>query len=169
MKKSSVSPAPKGKSKSLTKTASAGLVTFLNEKFPKKVPVAAITAATKYFGKGRPLRKDDRIIRRLAGSDSDISTATLLDVLGSQETHERGKALSDEAVRRVYQSYANAEGKLSFEYILKLGESNGVAITEKMAKLIVKKYGKKDHLTVDDCLRVNQRRNSKSVSKSPRK
>lgn len=169
MKKTSVSPAPKGKSKSLTKTASAGLVTFLNDKFPKKVPVAAITAASKLFARGKPLRKDDRIIRRLAGSDADISTATLVDLLGSQETHEKGKPLSDEAVRRVYQSYANAEGKLSFEYILKLAESNGVNISEKMAKLIVKKYGKKDHLNVDDCLKVNQRRNSKSLSKSPRK
>jgi hypothetical protein len=72
-------------------------------------------------------------------------------------------------VRRLYQGYANAEGRLSFEYILKLGESNGVTITERMAKLIVKKYGKKDHLSVEDCLRVNQRRNSKSLSKSPKK
>lgn len=72
-------------------------------------------------------------------------------------------------MRRVYQSYANAEGKLSFEYILKLAESNGIAINEKMAKLIVKKYGKKDHLNVEDCLRVNKRRASHSVSKSPRK
>lgn len=169
MKKSSVSPTPKAKSKSLTKIASPGLTDFLNQQFPKKVPVAAITAATKYFGKGKPLKKDDRIVRRLAGSESEISTATLLDVLNSQETHERGKPLSEEAVRRVYQSYANAEGKLSFEYILKLGEANGITITEKMAKLIVKKYGKKDHLNVEDCLRVNQRRNSKSISKSPKK
>jgi hypothetical protein len=84
MKKTSLSPQSKGRSKSLTKTASPGLVSFLNDKFPKKVPVAAITAATKLFGKGRPLRKDDRILRRLAGSDADIPTATLLDVLGSQ-------------------------------------------------------------------------------------
>lgn len=58
---------------------------------------------------------------------------------------------------------------MSFEYILKLAESNGIAINEKMAKLIVKKYGKKDHLNVEDCLRVNKRRASHSVSKSPRK
>lgn len=70
MKKTSVSPQPKGRSKSLTKTASVGLVTFLNEQFPKKVPIAALTAATKYFGKGKPLKKDDRIIKRLAASGS---------------------------------------------------------------------------------------------------
>jgi hypothetical protein len=170
MKRSSVSPQPKGKSKSLTKTASPALVEYLNQQYPKKIPIAALTAATKYFGRGRPLKKDDRVIRRLAGSDADLPTATLVDLLGSQETHERGKVLSDEAIKRVYQSFANAEGKLSFEYIMKLGESNGVTITDKVAKLIVKKYGKrKDHLTIDDCIKVNQRRNSKSVSKSPAK
>ena len=46
-------------------------------------------------------------------------------------------------MKRVYQNFANAEGKLTFEYIMKMGESSGVAITEKMAKKIVKKYGKK--------------------------
>lgn len=67
MKKASVSPQPKAKSKSLTKVASVGLLDFLKEKYPQKVPVAALTAATKYFGKGKILRKDDRTIKRLAG------------------------------------------------------------------------------------------------------
>lgn len=58
---------------------------------------------------------------------------------------------------------------MSFEYILKLAESNGIAINEKMAKLIVKKYGRKDHLSLEDCLFVNKRRASHSVSKSPKK
>ena len=57
MKKSTISPPAKGKSKSLTKTASTGLVDFLNNQFPKQVPTAAITAATKYFGKGKTLQK----------------------------------------------------------------------------------------------------------------
>jgi hypothetical protein len=50
-------------------------------------------------------------------------------------------------VKKIFQSYAS-EGKLSFEYLLKLGESTGITITAKVAKLIVRKYGKrKDHLT----------------------
>jgi hypothetical protein len=84
MKKASISPAPKGRSKSLSKVASVELATFLNQQYPKTVPIAALTAATKYFGKGRHLRKDDRIIKRLAGSGGDIATSTLLDVLSSQ-------------------------------------------------------------------------------------
>lgn len=52
---------------------------------------------------------------------------------------------------------------------MKMGESLGVTITAKMAKLIVKKYGKKDHLNVEDCIKVNNRRNSKSTPKSPSK
>jgi hypothetical protein len=57
MKKSTISPPPKVKSKSLTKTASVALVNFLKKEFPTRVPVSAITAATKYFGKGKPLQK----------------------------------------------------------------------------------------------------------------
>ena len=121
MKRSSVSPIGRSKSKSLTKVPSGGLVTFLQEKYPKKVPVAAITGLTKLFGKNKALNKDDRIIKRLAGNNKEIPTSTLIDILNSPETHEKGKALSDEGVRRVYQGFANAEGKLTFEYIMKMG------------------------------------------------
>jgi len=170
MKKSATSPPPKGKSKSLTKTASVGLVNFLNKEFPTRVPVSAITAATKYFGKGKRLQKEDKTIQRLAGKNTDIPTATLIDLLSSQETHEKGKPLSDEGVKRVYQNFANAEGKLTFEYILKMAESSGVSISVKMAKMVVRKYGKKDHLNSEDCIKINNRRSGeKSVSRSPQK
>lgn len=158
MKKSTISPSAKGKSKSLTRTASAGLVDFLNKQFPARVPVSAITAATKYFGKGKPLQKEDKTIRRLAGKNSDIPTSTLIDLINSQEVHERGRKLTDEGVKRVYQNFANPEGKLTFQYILKMAQSSGVTINEKMAKLIVKKYGKKDHLNTEDCIKINNRR-----------
>lgn len=54
-----------------------------------------------------------------------------------------------EAIGRVYQNFANHDGKLSFEYIMKMGENSGVPITAKVAKAIVRKYGKrKDYLDV---------------------
>ena len=146
MKRSSVSPIPKSKNKSLTKTASSTLVDFVNQQYPKKVSVAAITAATKYYARGKPLNKDDKILKRLAGKDKDIPTASLVELITNQSFHEKGKSLTEGSVKRVYQNYANAEGKLTFEYIMKMGESSGVCITEKMAKKIVKKYGKKDYL-----------------------
>ena len=83
----SVSPQAKTRSKSLNRVASNGLIDFLKEKYPKKVPIAAITAATKLYGRGKPLNKDDRIVKRLAGTASDIPTASLVDLLTSQETH----------------------------------------------------------------------------------
>lgn len=83
----SVSPQPKTRSKSLNRVASVGLIDFLKEKYPKKVPIAAITAATKLYGRGKPLNKDDRIVKRLAGNASDIPTSSLIDLLSSQETH----------------------------------------------------------------------------------
>jgi len=57
MKRSSISPVSRGKSKSIGKTASLGLADYLFGKYPKKIPIAAITAATKYYGKGKPLKK----------------------------------------------------------------------------------------------------------------
>jgi len=56
MKRTSVSGG-KGKSKSLSKSASSGLVDYLNAGFKKTIPVAALTAASKYFAKGRNFRK----------------------------------------------------------------------------------------------------------------
>lgn len=38
-----------------------------------------------------------------------------------------------------------------------------------MAKRIVRKYGKKDYLNADDCIKIKNRSQSKSLSKSPKK
>ena len=114
MKKSSISPPAKGKNNSLTKQASVGLIDFLNKQFPKQVSIAAIIASTKYFGKGRPLQKEDKTIKRLASNNSEIPTSKLVDLITSQENHERGRKLTDEGVKRVYQNFANPEGKLTF-------------------------------------------------------
>jgi hypothetical protein len=169
MNRSSISPQAKSKAKQPTKAPSAGLSDFLKANYSAKVPVAALTAATKLYGKNRPLRKEDRTVKRLSSNTADIPASTLSEFLGS-EGHEKGKALSEDGVKRVFQSFAN-EGKLSFEYLLKLGESTGVVITEKVAKLIVRKYGRrKDHLAVEDCLAVGRRVSAgRSTSKSPKK
>ena len=143
---------------------------FINSKYPKRIPIAAVTAVSKMFGKGRPLHKDDRLLRRLAGNGNDIPTAQFIELLASADHHEKGKELSDEAVKRVYDNFANQDGKLTFEYVMKMGESNGVAIDIHLAKKIVKKYGKKDYLNAEDCLRINKRRSSsKGLSKTPQK
>lgn len=41
---------------------------------------------------------------------------------------------------------------------MKMAESSGVTITERAAKAMVRKYGKgKDYLSLEDCLRLNER------------
>ena len=48
---------------------------------------------------------------------------------------------------------------MTFEYLMKMGEQTGVHVSEKMAKAIVKKYGKKkEFLNIDDCQKVVKRR-----------
>lgn len=95
MQRSSVSPQNKGKSKSLQKAASGGLVDFLKAQYPKNVPVSALTAVSKYYTKGKPLNKDDKIVKRLAGKDSTIPTASLIDLISAPNYHEKGKPLTD--------------------------------------------------------------------------
>lgn len=170
MKRSSVTPGSKSKNKSLTKSASVGLVDFVSKAYPKKVNVAAITAASKVYGKGKTLTSETKALKRLAGSTNGIQTGKLIEYIKTADTQERGKALTDDGVKRVYQNFANSDGKLSFEYIMKLGEQSGVTIGQKLAKAIVRKYGKKkDHLNLDDCLRINHRGHGQSRSPSPKK
>ena len=158
MRRGSVTPQGKSKSRSLHKLPSSGLVEYLQAQYPKRMPLAALTAASKQYGKGKALTREDPIFKRLAGSASDVPTQSLVDLLSSEENHQKGKQLSDDAVRRVFSSSSNPEGKLTFQYIMKMGEGSGVTISEKMAKAIVRKYGKKDHLNAEDCLRINTRR-----------
>ena len=60
---------------------------------------------------------------------------------------------------------------MTFEYLMKIGEQTGVHVSEKTAKAIVKKYGKKkDFMNIEDCQKVVKRRYanvSKRVSPQP--
>lgn len=87
MKRASVSPQGRSKSKSLSKVASGGLIEYLKDKYPKRVPIAAITSVTKMYGISKLLDRGDRIIKRLAGNATDIPTDKLIDLLTSEEHH----------------------------------------------------------------------------------
>lgn len=58
---------------------------------------------------------------------------------------------------------------MTFEYILKKCETLGVPMSERIAKGIIRKYGKgKEYLTVEDCEKVINRRYAKAQgAKSP--
>lgn len=80
-----------------------------------------MTAAHKLYGKSRPLAKDDKFVNRFSDNRGNIDTGRLVDYLGRSEPQERGKGLSDEAVKRVYDNFSNHDGNLTFEYIMKMG------------------------------------------------
>lgn len=169
MKNKSISQG-KAKSRSVERVPSAALLDYLSQKYQKAIPLAAITAAQKMYGKGRPLAKEDKFVKRFSDSRGSIDAPKLLEYLGRPETQERGRPLNPEAIGRVYQNFANNEGKLSFEYIMKMAENTGITMTAQLARAIVRKYGRrKDHLDLEDCLRVSERRASRSTSKSPSK
>jgi len=56
----------KNKSRSHSRTPSPGLNDYLGSKFKTTMPVAALTAAHKLYGKDKPLEKEHRFITRFA-------------------------------------------------------------------------------------------------------
>jgi hypothetical protein len=160
----------KSKSRSLTRTPSPALLTYLEQKYQKAIPIAAVTAAHKLYGRTKPLTKDDRFIQRFADGKGNLDAPRLMEYLGKSEVQEKGKGLTVEAIGRVYSNFANHDGKLSFEYLMKMGETSGVPISAKVAKAIVRKYGqRKDYLDLEDCLRLGERGANRNNSKSPNK
>lgn len=75
----------KSKSRSLTRCASVGLVDYLKQKYDRGIPVSAVTAAHKLYGRGKPLAKDDRFLKRFSTSRGEVDTGKLIDYLGRPE------------------------------------------------------------------------------------
>ena len=67
--------------------------------------------------------------------------------------------MTEDALKRVYDNGSNHDGRLTFEYIMKMGESCGVSISQKTAKAMIRRYGgRKDYLSFDDCIKINNKR-----------
>lgn len=84
----------KSKSKSLVRSASTGLIDFLKNKYDRSIPVSFVTAAHKLYGKGKPLHKDDRFIKRFSDNRGNIETTKFIDYLSKTDHHEKGKNLT---------------------------------------------------------------------------
>jgi hypothetical protein len=145
------------KSKSREPSVSQEVVNFVNKKFNNKVPVTFLTGLTKTFCK-KPIDANHPFVKR--NSDGKfVDGQKLTQYLGEKTHHEKGKPLSEEAIKRVFKNCCNPEGKLSFEYIMKAADAVGMVFPQNLAKAAVRKYGRrKDHLNVEDCLRIAQRR-----------
>lgn len=75
----------KSRSRSLHRTASTGLIDYLNKKYQGSIPVSAITAAHKLYGRGKPLCKEDRFIKRFSDDRGNIEAPKLIDYLSKVE------------------------------------------------------------------------------------
>jgi len=160
----------KSKSRSVARSASTGLIDFIKAKYDRTIPVSFVTAAHKLYGKNKALNKEDRFITRFSDARGNIDTNKFVDYLGKAEHHEKGKPLTEESLRRVYDNGSNHDGKLTFEYIMKMGEKCGISINATMAKAMVRKYGgRKDHLSFEDCIKINKRRQEAAAATSRRR
>lgn len=84
----------KAKSRSIERVPSAALLDYLSQKYQKAIPLAAITATQKMYGKARLLSKEDKFVKRFADSKGNIDAPKLIEYLNRPETQERGKALN---------------------------------------------------------------------------
>jgi hypothetical protein len=100
--------------------------------FPdKKVPIAALTGLSKKYLK-KSIDPNSSFVKRLITDPKDPKSlnAVKLSEYLSENTHlQRGQQLSDDAIRRAHSFFCNAEGRMTFEYILKRCEEIGAPIT----------------------------------------
>jgi hypothetical protein len=113
MKRTSTSQ-NKSKSRSLARSASTGLIDFLKKKYDQSIPVSVVTAAHKVYGKSKPLSREDRFIKRFEDQKGTLNAEKFLSYLGKTDAQERGKGLTEEAMRRIYSNCSNQDGKLTF-------------------------------------------------------
>lgn len=110
----------KSRSRSMARSASVGLIDFLRQKYDRTIPVSFITATHKLYGKGKALTKDDRFIKRFSDNRGNIDTNKFVDYLGKNEAPEKGKGLNEEAMKRMYTNAVGQDGKMTFQYIMKM-------------------------------------------------
>lgn len=151
--------------------ASEELSGWLSSSFVGKMPTAYLTGVSKKYGKGRCLHEEDRFVQRFVEEKGYVSTNKLVDYLRSAPTYQKGQALPDEAVRRVYHNCSDSQGRLTCEYLIRMAEEVGVSLSDKEAREMVRKYAnRKQFLSLEDCLQINERRRRKtSLSKTPSK
>ncbi len=100
------------KSKYREPSVSQEVVNFVTKKFNNKVPVPFLTGLTKTYCK-KPVDATSPLIKRNLDGKF-INGQKLTEYLGEKTHHEKGKPLSDDAVKRVFQNICNPDGKLSF-------------------------------------------------------
>jgi Ca2+-binding EF-hand superfamily protein len=70
------------------------LLDYLDRKYQKSIPVSAVTAAHKLYGKSKPLSKEDRFIKRFSDDKGEIDAPKFVTYLNKNEPLERGRPLN---------------------------------------------------------------------------
>ena len=89
-----------------SRTASEELIRSLHKTFSdKKIPIATLTALSKKYGH-KAIKADSQLFKRL-GDGKTVNTQKLTDYLAEMTHHEKGKHLSDEAIKRAHAAFCN--------------------------------------------------------------
>jgi len=141
------------------------LLSYLKTGYPEQLSMSYITAITKKYNKQRVLHQEDKFIQKFVTQKGFVNTGKIHEYLKNVPTRKRGDPLTDEALKRLYTENVNKNGILTAECLLKMAEEVKVPLTEKEALELIKRYGKrKQHLSLEDCARINARKGTASVS-----
>ncbi len=160
MKRSIVKSQSKIKTRS--RNASEQLIKSIPKVFSdKRIPIAALTGLSKKYSK-RVLDPSSSFVKRFTVDAKNLNADSVTKYLSENTHFQKGQTLSDDAIKRAHAAFCNNQGRMTFEYIMKRCEELGVAMNQKLAKGIVRRYGKgKDYLSAEDCAKVIHRRNAK--------
>lgn len=82
----------KSRSRSL-RAPSLALTEYLHRKYRNQIPIPALTAAHKIYGRNKPLTKEDRFVKRFADSKTEVNGEKLVAYLNKNDPIEKGKPL----------------------------------------------------------------------------
>ena len=155
-------PSPAHKSKDQAWKPSDDLLNYMKTQYPEKMPVPYLTGITKKYNKQRCLHEEDKFIQKFVTNKGFVSTSKIVDYLKVAPTFKKGQALAEESVKRIFNASAR-DGKVTADCLAKMASEVGVSLSDKEAVDLVKRYGRrKQHLSLQDCLRLNGRKTSTS-------
>ena len=121
--------APSKRIKDSSGKATDELINFIKTGFDGKIPITYLTGITKKYNKQRCLHEEDKFIQRFVEGKNYVSSNKLIDYLKTNMSRVKGEPLSDESVKRVYNNCSNPQGKMTIQYIMKMGDEVGVRVT----------------------------------------
>ncbi len=115
---------------------------LLKSTYGSRIPPAFVSGLSKKYGR-RVVSLDSKAVKKLIDPKyKSISSEQLMEYLSNKDLHRKGKPLSENSVKRVFENASNADGTITFDRLMTQGQESNINISAALAKTIVRRYGK---------------------------